>query len=119
MDTDNGWDTTKIIAGLNTSAFYQFRVRASSFVPGEWSKPVRVEIVGDGEWTRGKFGWLPQWVGSEWDKASNVREDASVIPTVKMQASQDAGVTGSWQTTAAAAATLAWSTDLPWEAEQS
>nr|XP_028589622.1 tyrosine-protein kinase receptor Tie-1 isoform X1 [Podarcis muralis] len=48
MDTDNGWDTTKIIAGLNTSAFYQFRVRASSFVPGEWSKPVRVEIVGDG-----------------------------------------------------------------------
>ncbi|KAJ7332853.1 hypothetical protein JRQ81_015033 [Phrynocephalus forsythii] len=48
MDTENGRDTTKIISGLNASTSYQFRVRAKSFVPGEWSKPVKAEILGDG-----------------------------------------------------------------------
>ncbi|XP_062996302.1 tyrosine-protein kinase receptor Tie-1 [Elgaria multicarinata webbii] len=48
VDTDNGWDTTKIITGLNASTSYQFRVRANSYVPGEWSMPVRAEILGDG-----------------------------------------------------------------------
>ncbi|XP_044298914.1 tyrosine-protein kinase receptor Tie-1 isoform X2 [Varanus komodoensis] len=48
VDTDNGWDTTKIITGLNASTSYQFRVRANSYVPGEWSMPVRAEILGNG-----------------------------------------------------------------------
>nr|XP_020638866.1 tyrosine-protein kinase receptor Tie-1 isoform X1 [Pogona vitticeps] len=48
MDTENGRDTTKIISGLNGSTSYQFRVRANSYVPGEWSKPVKAEILGDG-----------------------------------------------------------------------
>ncbi|XP_061488626.1 tyrosine-protein kinase receptor Tie-1 isoform X2 [Rhineura floridana] len=48
VDTDNGWDTTKIIAGLNTSTSYQFRVRANSYVPGDWSMPVKAQIVVDG-----------------------------------------------------------------------
>lgn len=58
VDTDNGWETTKIITRLNASTSYQFRVRANSHVPGEWSQPVRDAILGDGEWTQGKFGWL-------------------------------------------------------------
>uniref|UniRef100_A0ACB8F403 Uncharacterized protein n=1 Tax=Sphaerodactylus townsendi TaxID=933632 RepID=A0ACB8F403_9SAUR len=48
VDTDNGWETTKIITRLNTSTSYQFRVRANSHVPGEWSKPVRAAILDDG-----------------------------------------------------------------------
>ncbi|KAL8178847.1 UNVERIFIED_CONTAM: Tyrosine-protein kinase receptor Tie-1 [Gekko kuhli] len=48
VDTDNGWETTKIITRLNASTSYQFRVRANSHVPGEWSKPVRAAILGDG-----------------------------------------------------------------------
>ncbi|XP_060629280.2 tyrosine-protein kinase receptor Tie-1 isoform X1 [Anolis sagrei] len=48
VDTENGWDTTKVIVGLNSSILYQFRVRAKSYVPGEWSTPVRAENLGDG-----------------------------------------------------------------------
>ncbi|KAG8132265.1 hypothetical protein E2320_010134 [Naja naja] len=48
IDTENGRDTTKIITGLNASTIYQFRVRAKSYVLGEWSQPVRAEILGDG-----------------------------------------------------------------------
>lgn len=48
VDTDNGWETTKIITGLNTNTSYQFRVRANSYVPGEWSNLVTTEVLGDG-----------------------------------------------------------------------
>uniref|UniRef100_A0A670XPH9 Tyrosine-protein kinase receptor Tie-1 n=1 Tax=Pseudonaja textilis TaxID=8673 RepID=A0A670XPH9_PSETE len=48
IDTENGRDTTKIITGLNASTIYQFRVRAKSYVLGEWSQPARAEILGDG-----------------------------------------------------------------------
>lgn len=68
VDTDNGWETTKIITGLNTSTSYQFRVRANSYVPGEWSKLVRTEILGDGELPKGTFGWLASWVESKGGK---------------------------------------------------
>lgn len=50
IDTDNGPETTKIIGGLNASTTYQFRVRANSHVPGEWSQPVKAKTLGDGEW---------------------------------------------------------------------
>uniref|UniRef100_A0A8C5RQE3 receptor protein-tyrosine kinase n=1 Tax=Laticauda laticaudata TaxID=8630 RepID=A0A8C5RQE3_LATLA len=49
IDTENGRDTTKIITGLNASTIYQFRVRAKSYVLGEWSQPARAEILGDGD----------------------------------------------------------------------
>ncbi|NWT90902.1 TIE1 kinase, partial [Lanius ludovicianus] len=48
IDTDSGAETTKIIGGLNTSTSYQFRVRANSHVPGEWSQPVKAKTLGDG-----------------------------------------------------------------------
>lgn len=49
IDTDSGAETTKIIGGLNASTNYQFRVRANSHVPGEWSQPVKAKTLGDGE----------------------------------------------------------------------
>ncbi|NXY79889.1 TIE1 kinase, partial [Glareola pratincola] len=48
IDTDSGAETTKIVAGLNASTSYQFRVRANSHVPGEWSQPVKAKTLGDG-----------------------------------------------------------------------
>ncbi|NXS81086.1 TIE1 kinase, partial [Erpornis zantholeuca] len=48
MDTNSGAETTKIIGGLNASTSYQFRVRANSHVPGEWSQPVKAKTLGDG-----------------------------------------------------------------------
>ncbi|XP_053105125.1 tyrosine-protein kinase receptor Tie-1 isoform X2 [Hemicordylus capensis] len=48
VDTDNGRQTSKIIMGLNASMSYQFRVRANSHVPGEWSQLVKAEILGEG-----------------------------------------------------------------------
>ncbi|KAM5148648.1 tyrosine-protein kinase receptor Tie-1 isoform 2-T2 [Mantella aurantiaca] len=39
-DTEGHNQTWYIIKGLNTSTFYQFRVRANSRVPGEWSQTV-------------------------------------------------------------------------------
>ncbi|XP_015146806.2 tyrosine-protein kinase receptor Tie-1 isoform X1 [Gallus gallus] len=48
IDTDNGAETTKIIGGLNASTTYQFRVRANSHVPGEWSQLVKAKTLGDG-----------------------------------------------------------------------
>ncbi|XP_074858681.1 tyrosine-protein kinase receptor Tie-1 isoform X2 [Carettochelys insculpta] len=48
VDTDSGGETTKIIWGLNASTWYQFRVRANSHVPGEWSEPVKAETLVDG-----------------------------------------------------------------------
>lgn len=48
IDTDSGAETTKIIGGLNASTSYQFRVRANSHVPGEWSQPVKAKTLGDG-----------------------------------------------------------------------
>uniref|UniRef100_A0A8C5INA5 receptor protein-tyrosine kinase n=1 Tax=Junco hyemalis TaxID=40217 RepID=A0A8C5INA5_JUNHY len=49
IDTDSGAETTKIVGGLNASTSYQFRVRANSHVPGEWSLPVKAKTLGDGE----------------------------------------------------------------------
>ncbi|NWS88715.1 TIE1 kinase, partial [Toxostoma redivivum] len=48
IDTDSGAETTKIVGGLNASTNYQFRVRANSHVPGEWSQPVKAKTLGDG-----------------------------------------------------------------------
>ncbi|NXH27768.1 TIE1 kinase, partial [Myiagra hebetior] len=48
IDTDSGAETTKIVGGLNASTTYQFRVRANSHVPGEWSQPVKAKTLGDG-----------------------------------------------------------------------
>ncbi|KGL93036.1 Tyrosine-protein kinase receptor Tie-1, partial [Charadrius vociferus] len=48
IDTDSGAETTKIVVGLNASTSYQFRVRANSHVPGEWSQPVKAKTLGDG-----------------------------------------------------------------------
>ncbi|XP_019386803.1 PREDICTED: tyrosine-protein kinase receptor Tie-1 [Crocodylus porosus] len=48
VDTDSGAETSKVLGGLNASTGYQFRVRANSHVPGEWSQLVRVENLGDG-----------------------------------------------------------------------
>ncbi|XP_050833359.1 tyrosine-protein kinase receptor Tie-1 isoform X3 [Serinus canaria] len=48
IDTDSGAETTKIVGGLNSSTSYQFRVRANSHVPGEWSLPVKTKTLGDG-----------------------------------------------------------------------
>ncbi|KAL9845951.1 tyrosine-protein kinase receptor Tie-1 isoform 4-T4 [Geothlypis trichas] len=48
IDTDSGAETTKIVGGLNASTSYQFRVRANSHVPGEWSLPMKAKTLGDG-----------------------------------------------------------------------
>eukprot|EP00079_Xenopus_tropicalis_P035268 XP_017949039.1 PREDICTED: tyrosine-protein kinase receptor Tie-1 [Xenopus tropicalis] len=40
-DTENQNQTWHIISGLNASTFYQFRVRANSKVPGDWSLSVQ------------------------------------------------------------------------------
>ncbi|XP_008332303.1 tyrosine-protein kinase receptor Tie-1 isoform X2 [Cynoglossus semilaevis] len=48
VDTDDGNKTTKDVTALNASTVYQFRVRAFSKVPGEWSKFVRAMTQGDG-----------------------------------------------------------------------
>ncbi|MEE6495094.1 hypothetical protein FKM82_001951 [Ascaphus truei] len=39
-DTESQNQTGHVISGLNASTVYQFRVRANSKVPGEWSQPV-------------------------------------------------------------------------------
>lgn len=49
VDTDDGNMTTKDVTALNGSTLYQFRVRAVSKVPGDWSKFVQVLTQGDGE----------------------------------------------------------------------
>nr|XP_046246831.1 tyrosine-protein kinase receptor Tie-1 isoform X6 [Scatophagus argus] len=48
VDTDDGNKTTKDVMALNGSTLYQFRVRAFSKVPGEWSKFVHAMTQGDG-----------------------------------------------------------------------
>ncbi|XP_054458688.1 tyrosine-protein kinase receptor Tie-1 isoform X4 [Anoplopoma fimbria] len=48
VDTDDGNKTTKDVTALNGSTLYQFRVRAFSKVPGEWSKIVQAMTQGDG-----------------------------------------------------------------------
>ncbi|XP_020489399.2 tyrosine-protein kinase receptor Tie-1 isoform X2 [Labrus bergylta] len=48
VDTDDGNKTSKDVTALNGSTLYQFRVRASSKVPGEWSKAVRAMTQEDG-----------------------------------------------------------------------
>uniref|UniRef100_A0A3Q2XH93 Tyrosine-protein kinase receptor Tie-1 n=1 Tax=Hippocampus comes TaxID=109280 RepID=A0A3Q2XH93_HIPCM len=47
VDTDDGNKTTKDVTALNSSTLYQFRVRAFSKVPGEWSKFVKAITQGD------------------------------------------------------------------------
>lgn len=47
VDTDDGNRTTKDVTALNGSTLYQFRVRAFSKVPGEWSKFVQVRTKAD------------------------------------------------------------------------
>ncbi|XP_029906365.1 tyrosine-protein kinase receptor Tie-1 isoform X2 [Myripristis murdjan] len=47
VDTDDGNKTTKDVTALNGSTLYQFRVRAFSKVPGEWSKIVHAMTQGD------------------------------------------------------------------------
>lgn len=49
VDTDDGVKTSKDVTALNGSTLYQFRVRASSKVPGEWSNFVQAMTQGDGE----------------------------------------------------------------------
>ncbi|KAG7272151.1 hypothetical protein CRUP_010220, partial [Coryphaenoides rupestris] len=51
VDTDDGNKTAKEVTALNGSTLYQFRVRAFSKVPGEWSKFVQAATQGDG-WGR-------------------------------------------------------------------
>ncbi|XP_056234444.1 tyrosine-protein kinase receptor Tie-1 isoform X1 [Seriola aureovittata] len=48
VDIDDGNKTTKDVTALNGSTLYQFRVRAFSKVPGEWSKVVQAMTQGDG-----------------------------------------------------------------------
>lgn len=48
VDTDDGNKTTKDVTALNSSTLYQFRVRAFSKVPGEWSKFVQARTQRDG-----------------------------------------------------------------------
>ncbi|XP_069498544.1 tyrosine-protein kinase receptor Tie-1 [Ambystoma mexicanum] len=43
IDTDSENETRKLITGLNASTEYQFRVRANSKIPGDWSQPVTVK----------------------------------------------------------------------------
>lgn len=49
VDTDDGVKTAKNVTALNSSTVYQFRVRAFSKVPGEWSNFVQAKTQGDGE----------------------------------------------------------------------
>ena len=49
VDTDDGNKTAKEVTALNGSTLYQFRVRAFSKVPGEWSKFVQAATMVDGE----------------------------------------------------------------------
>ncbi|KAM9762107.1 tyrosine-protein kinase receptor Tie-1 isoform 2-T2 [Menidia menidia] len=46
VDTDDGNKTTKDVTALNSSTAYQFRVRAFSKVPGEWSHFVQAKTQG-------------------------------------------------------------------------
>ncbi|XP_066520208.1 tyrosine-protein kinase receptor Tie-1 isoform X2 [Hoplias malabaricus] len=48
VDTDDGNKTTKDVTALNGSTWYQFRVRAFSKVPGDWSNFVQAKTQGDG-----------------------------------------------------------------------
>ncbi|KAI1892097.1 hypothetical protein AGOR_G00150460 [Albula goreensis] len=48
VDTNDGNKTTKDVTALNGSTLYQFRVRAVSKGPGEWSKFVQAWTQGDG-----------------------------------------------------------------------
>ncbi|KAA0712958.1 Tyrosine-protein kinase receptor [Triplophysa tibetana] len=48
VDTDNGNKTTMDVSSLNGSTLYQFRVRAFSKVPGEWSTFVKARTQGNG-----------------------------------------------------------------------
>ncbi|XP_029473959.1 tyrosine-protein kinase receptor Tie-1 isoform X3 [Rhinatrema bivittatum] len=48
IDTMNENETRRIITGLNASTEYQFRVRANSKGPGEWSQPAKVVTASDG-----------------------------------------------------------------------
>lgn len=48
VDTDDGNKTTKDVTALNGSTLYQFRVRAFSKVPGEWSKFVQARTQANG-----------------------------------------------------------------------
>ncbi|XP_067315968.1 tyrosine-protein kinase receptor Tie-1 isoform X3 [Pseudorasbora parva] len=48
VDTDDGNTTTKDVTSLNGSTLYQFRVRAFSKAPGEWSKFVEAWTLKDG-----------------------------------------------------------------------
>ncbi|XP_034065995.1 tyrosine-protein kinase receptor Tie-1 isoform X3 [Gymnodraco acuticeps] len=48
VDTDDGNKTAKDVTALNGSTLYQFRVRAFSKVPGEWSKIVKAMTQGNG-----------------------------------------------------------------------
>uniref|UniRef100_A0A8C6VJZ3 receptor protein-tyrosine kinase n=1 Tax=Naja naja TaxID=35670 RepID=A0A8C6VJZ3_NAJNA len=57
IDTENGRDTTKIITGLNASTIYQFR-------------PVRAEILGDGEWAKNLFAMATILGNSAWRQDS-------------------------------------------------
>uniref|UniRef100_A0A674MW75 Tyrosine-protein kinase receptor Tie-1 n=1 Tax=Takifugu rubripes TaxID=31033 RepID=A0A674MW75_TAKRU len=52
VDTDDGVKTTKDVTALNGSTLYQFRVKAFSKVPGEWSDFVQATTQGDGEQER-------------------------------------------------------------------
>ncbi|XP_041862493.1 tyrosine-protein kinase receptor Tie-1 isoform X2 [Melanotaenia boesemani] len=47
VDTDDGNKTAKDVTALNSSTLYQFRVRAFSKVPGEWSNFARAMTQGD------------------------------------------------------------------------
>lgn len=61
VDTDNGNKTAKEVTALNSSTLYQFRVKAFSKVPGEWSKFVQAATQGDGELAviiTEHYGWM-------------------------------------------------------------
>ncbi|XP_010287081.1 PREDICTED: tyrosine-protein kinase receptor Tie-1, partial [Phaethon lepturus] len=66
IDTDSGAETTKIVGGLNASTSYQFRVRANSHVPGEWSQPVKAKTLGDGALS------VPPSLGSQSTKQAGI-----------------------------------------------
>lgn len=49
LDIDDLNKTSKDVIALNSSTLYQFKVRACSSVPGEWSAVVEERTQGDGE----------------------------------------------------------------------
>lgn len=49
LDIDDRNKTAKDVTSLNSSTLYQFRVRACSKVPGEWSTFVQERTHGDGK----------------------------------------------------------------------